>query len=83
MLALKFIHLVVKMEKHTRYFEGCGREGPINCIFLTEFHHTAGPKITCQVSGYQASILTNYIGAELDYLFIWRTDMPSYMEEYK
>ncbi|XP_046679969.1 GATOR complex protein NPRL2 isoform X1 [Homalodisca vitripennis] len=37
------------MEKNSRYFEGCGREGPINCIFLTEFHHTAGPKITCQV----------------------------------
>uniref|UniRef100_A0A1B6CWT5 Nitrogen permease regulator 2-like protein n=2 Tax=Clastoptera arizonana TaxID=38151 RepID=A0A1B6CWT5_9HEMI len=37
------------MEKVTRYFEGCGREGPIKCIFLAEFHHTAGPKITCQV----------------------------------
>lgn len=39
----------VNMEKIGRYFEGCGREGPIKCIFLTEFHHTAGPKITCQV----------------------------------
>lgn len=31
------------------YYEGCGREGPIRCIFLCEFHPTAGPKITCQV----------------------------------
>lgn len=29
-------------------FEGCGREGPIRAIFLSEFHHTAGPKIVYQ-----------------------------------
>ena len=34
----------------TRYYEGCGREGPIRCIFLGEFHPVAGPKISCQVS---------------------------------
>ncbi|XP_054289536.1 GATOR complex protein NPRL2 [Macrosteles quadrilineatus] len=39
----------MEKNRNTSYFEGCGREGPINCIFLTEFHHTAGPKITCQV----------------------------------
>ncbi|XP_021927171.1 GATOR complex protein NPRL2 [Zootermopsis nevadensis] len=38
-----------KMEEDTRYFEGCGHEGPIRCIFLCEFHPVAGPKITCQV----------------------------------
>lgn len=27
-----------------------GQEGPIRCIFFSEFHPTAGPKITCQVS---------------------------------
>ncbi|XP_034839220.1 GATOR complex protein NPRL2-like isoform X1 [Maniola hyperantus] len=32
----------------TRYYEGCGREGPIRCIFLGEFHPIAGPKISCQ-----------------------------------
>ncbi|CAH2036133.1 unnamed protein product, partial [Iphiclides podalirius] len=32
----------------TRYYEGCGREGPIRCIFLGEFHPIAGPKIACQ-----------------------------------
>lgn len=32
-------------------FEGCGQEGPIRCIFFCEFHPTAGPIITCQVSG--------------------------------
>ncbi|XP_045542175.1 GATOR complex protein NPRL2 [Papilio machaon] len=32
----------------TRYYEGCGREGPIRCIFLGEFHPVAGPKIACQ-----------------------------------
>ncbi|XP_041987472.1 GATOR complex protein NPRL2-like [Aricia agestis] len=32
----------------TRYYEGCGREGPIRCIFLAEFHPVAGPKISCQ-----------------------------------
>lgn len=26
-----------------------GQEGPIRCIFFSEFHHIAGPKITCQV----------------------------------
>ncbi|XP_059489456.1 GATOR complex protein NPRL2 [Neocloeon triangulifer] len=31
------------------FFEGCGREGPIRCIFFSEFHPTAGPKISCQV----------------------------------
>jgi hypothetical protein len=25
-------------------------EDPIRCIFFAEFHHIAGPKITCQVS---------------------------------
>jgi hypothetical protein len=37
------------LEEDTRYFEGCGHEGPIRCIFLSEFHPVAGPKITCQV----------------------------------
>lgn len=32
----------------TRYYEGCGREGPIRCIILCEFHPIAGPKIACQ-----------------------------------
>ncbi|CAK1553983.1 unnamed protein product [Leptosia nina] len=32
----------------TGYYEGCGREGPIRCIFLSEFHPVAGPKISCQ-----------------------------------
>lgn len=26
-----------------------GQESPIRCIFFSEFHHIAGPKITCQV----------------------------------
>ncbi|XP_033330459.1 nitrogen permease regulator-like 2 isoform X2 [Megalopta genalis] len=26
-----------------------GQEDPIRCIFFSEFHHIAGPKITCQV----------------------------------
>lgn len=26
------------------------QEGIIRCIFFSEFHHIAGPKITCQVS---------------------------------
>lgn len=33
-----------------QFFEGCGHEGPIRCIFLSEFHPVAGSKITCQVS---------------------------------
>ncbi|KPI95728.1 PREDICTED: nitrogen permease regulator 2-like protein [Papilio xuthus] len=37
------------MDANAKYYEGCGQEGPIRCIFLCEFHHTAGPKITCQV----------------------------------
>lgn len=39
----------INMEEDTRYFEGCGYEGPIRCIFLCEFHPVVGPKITCQV----------------------------------
>lgn len=37
------------MDGKVKYYEGCGQEGPIRCIFLCEFHPTAGPKITCQV----------------------------------
>lgn len=29
--------------------EDKGQEGPIRCLFFSEFHHIAGPKITCQV----------------------------------
>ncbi|KAI9589798.1 GATOR complex protein NPRL2 [Glossina fuscipes] len=32
-----------------QYYEGCGKEGQIRCIFLSEFHATAGSKISCQV----------------------------------
>lgn len=39
------------------YFEGCGLEGSIKCIFLCEFHPIAGPKITCQVSNSHSSRL--------------------------
>lgn len=38
------------MLRPSRFYEGCGREGPIRCIFLCEFHPTAGPKIVCQVN---------------------------------
>lgn len=37
------------MSRQSRFYEGCGREGPIRCIFLCEFHHTYGPTIICQV----------------------------------
>lgn len=33
-----------------QFYEGCGHEGPIRCIFLSEFHPVAGSKITCQVN---------------------------------
>lgn len=32
-------------------------DGPIKCIFFCEFHHTAGPIITCQVS--DLNLITN------------------------
>lgn len=36
-----------------QFYEGCGREGLIRCIFLSEFHPVAGSKISCQVpEGY-------------------------------
>lgn len=38
--------------------EDKGQEGPIRCIFFSEFHHIAGPKITCQVS--KTRMLINY-----------------------
>lgn len=38
------------MTNPTQFFEGCGQEGPIRCIFLSEFHPVAGSKITCQVN---------------------------------
>ncbi|XP_053624319.1 GATOR complex protein NPRL2-like isoform X2 [Plodia interpunctella] len=43
----KFSLMSSKMME-TRYYEGCGRQGPIRCIFLGEFHPVAGPKISCQ-----------------------------------
>lgn len=46
------------MEGNSKFYEGCGQEGPIRCIFLCEFHPTAGPKITCQVP-------ENYISKEI------------------
>ncbi|KAJ0183600.1 hypothetical protein K1T71_000023 [Dendrolimus kikuchii] len=39
---------LVSRKMETRYYEGCGREGRIRCIFLGEFHPVAGPKISCQ-----------------------------------
>ncbi|XP_031628236.1 GATOR complex protein NPRL2 [Contarinia nasturtii] len=36
------------MASANQFYEGCGQEGPIRCIFLSEFHDTAGSKITCQ-----------------------------------
>ncbi|XP_055524943.1 GATOR complex protein NPRL2 [Wyeomyia smithii] len=41
-----------------QFYEGCGREGPIRCILLSEFHATAGSKICCQVPD-------NYISKEV------------------
>ncbi|CAB3382742.1 Hypothetical predicted protein [Cloeon dipterum] len=38
-----------RSDDNNPFFEGCGREGPIRCIFFSEFHPTAGPKISCQV----------------------------------
>ncbi|CAF4933555.1 unnamed protein product [Pieris macdunnoughi] len=46
------------MEGNSKFYEGCGQEGPIRCIFLCEFHPTAGPRITCQVP-------ENYISKEI------------------
>lgn len=43
------VNLMTTKMMETRYYEGCGREGPIRCIFLGEFHPVAGPKISCQV----------------------------------
>lgn len=43
------LSLMSSKAMETRYYEGCGREGPIRCIFLGEFHPVAGPKISCQV----------------------------------
>lgn len=37
------------MDGNSKYYEGCGQEGPIRCIFLCEFHPTAGPRINYQV----------------------------------
>ncbi|XP_037931641.1 GATOR complex protein NPRL2-like, partial [Teleopsis dalmanni] len=36
-------------KSNQQFFEGCGKEGKIRCIFLSEFHATAGCKISCQV----------------------------------
>lgn len=37
-------------------FDGLGQEGPIRSIFFCEFHPTAGPIISCQVSTHKKSI---------------------------
>lgn len=36
------------MARPIEYEDEC-RDNSITCIFLCEFHHTAGPKIICQV----------------------------------
>ena len=41
--------VVVNMADGEGYGEACGLEGLLRCVFLCEFHPTAGPKITCQV----------------------------------
>jgi hypothetical protein len=41
--------VAVNMADVEGYGEACGLEGLLRCIFLCEFHPTAGPKITCQV----------------------------------
>lgn len=46
------------MTNSNQFYEGCGQEGPIRCIFLSEFHDTAGSKITCQVINMDDSFKT-------------------------
>lgn len=46
----------MKMTNSNQFYEGCGQEGPIRCIFLSEFHDTAGSKITCQVNKMKISL---------------------------
>lgn len=48
----------MKMTNSSQFYEGCGQEGPIRCIFLSEFHDTAGSKITCQVNTIQRNDIT-------------------------
>ena len=43
------VNMAVNMVDGAGDGEGCGLEGLLRCIFLCEFHPTAGPKITCQV----------------------------------
>lgn len=47
------------MTNSNQFYEGCGQEGPIRCIFLSEFHDTAGSKITCQVNNRKNRCATN------------------------
>lgn len=35
------------------------QEGPIRCIFFSEFHPTAGPKIICQVNNFYNKFVYN------------------------
>lgn len=49
------------MTTNSKYYEGCGMEGPIRCIFLSEFHPTAGSKINCQVkSKFRSDFIINF-----------------------
>lgn len=45
----------------TEIIEEKGQEGPIRCIFFSEFHHIAGPKITCQVRTACRNILIIFL----------------------
>lgn len=53
------LDLVSSKIMETRYYEGCGREGPIRCIFLGEFHPVAGPKISCQVRNTSRNLMSH------------------------
>ncbi|TMW40407.1 hypothetical protein DOY81_014513, partial [Sarcophaga bullata] len=45
----KLLYIKNMQTNNKQYYEGCGKEGQIRCIFLSEFHATAGSKISCQV----------------------------------
>lgn len=70
------------MTNHAQqFFEGCGHEGPIRCIFLSEFHPVAGSKITCQVLHSMDDAFKQKWCSPV-FLFYFRRQMVMYRKRY-
>lgn len=56
-----YSYRLLKMTSVAENTKDKGQEDPIRCIFFSEFHPVAGPKITCQVGKCYTFILNTIL----------------------